>query len=335
MGLAVVTSRFCTIENPIPNAIDEYTDEFEHLVRESQYSDPLVIVERFRAGLTLSIATRIGASALRPKDDDLTVWVKLARMIYVNDLETAAFAIPFHPTTASVVFQLMSHHQKMKQTIVVPQLWTVAAALITPRRPRWERHLPESFKIAATPSKSSLEIPVELQCTESGVLRATSGLIDCGATDKFIDKDYAKSNGLVLRPLSRPIPVYNVDGTPNRLGTITEMADVVLKYKNHTERTMFAVTSLGKQTVLLGYSWLEKHNPEINWQTKEVKMSCCLRYDRKPNSVVLRLAVHRKWNAQPWPTFTEDLDSEDDCALDLDDEDDSDTNRDPSVELMH
>ncbi|ESK83771.1 reverse transcriptase-rnase h-integrase [Moniliophthora roreri MCA 2997] len=37
-----------------------------------------------------------------------------------------------------------------------------------------------------------------------------------------------------------------------------------------------------------------------------------------------------KWNAQPWHTFTEDLDSED-CALLLDDEDDSDTDRDPSV----
>ncbi|EEB92831.1 hypothetical protein MPER_08602, partial [Moniliophthora perniciosa FA553] len=109
-------------------------------------------------------------------------------------------------------------------------------------------------------------------------------------------------------------------GTPNRLGTITEMADVVLKYKDHTERTMFAVTSLGKQTVLLGYSWLEKHNPEINWQTKE---------EAKLRRAEARCA--HKWNAQPWPTFTEDLDSEDDCALDLDDEDDSDTDRDPSV----
>ncbi|ESK80668.1 pro-pol protein, partial [Moniliophthora roreri MCA 2997] len=126
-----------------------------------------------------------------------------------------------------------------------------------------------------TPSKNCLEIPIELQCTESGVLRATSGFVDCGATDKFIDKDYAKSNRFVLHPLICPIPVYNVNGSPNCLGTIPEMADVVLKYKDHTERTMFAVTSLGKQTVLLGYSWLEKHNPEINWQTKEVKMSHC------------------------------------------------------------
>uniref|UniRef100_A0A0W0F4H4 RNA-directed DNA polymerase n=1 Tax=Moniliophthora roreri TaxID=221103 RepID=A0A0W0F4H4_MONRR len=220
--------------------IDEYTDEFEHLIRESQYPDPLWIVEWFRAGLELSIATHIGESALCPEDDDLSI-------------------------------------------------------------------------------KNSLEIPVELQCTESSVLKATSGFVDCGATDKFIDKDYAKSNGFVLCPLSPPIPVYNVDGTPNCLGTITEMADVVLKYKDHTECTMFAVTSLGKQTVLLGYSWLEKHNPEINRQTKEeAKLRCA------------EACCACKWNAQPWPTFTEDLDSKD-CTLPLDDEDDSDTDRDSSV----
>jgi hypothetical protein len=26
---------------------------------------------------------------------------------------------------------------------------------------------------------------------------------------------------------------------------------------------------------MLGYNWLRNHNPEINWQTKDVKMSCC------------------------------------------------------------
>uniref|UniRef100_A0A0W0G173 Putative reverse transcriptase-rnase h-integrase n=1 Tax=Moniliophthora roreri TaxID=221103 RepID=A0A0W0G173_MONRR len=187
-----------------------------------------------------------------------------------------------------------------------------------PKLPCWEKCLQESFKIAVTPSKNCLEIPIELQCTESGVLRATSGFVDCGATDKFIDKDYAKSNRFVLHPLICPIPVYNVNGSPNCLGTIPEMADVVLKYKDHTERTMFAVTSLGKQTVLLGYSWLEKHNPEINWQTKE-------------EARLHHAEAHHahKWNAQLWPTFTEDLDSED-CAL-SDDEDDSDMDRDPSV----
>jgi hypothetical protein len=45
-----------------------------------------------------------------------------------------------------------------------------------------------------------------------------------------------------------------------------------LRYKGHAER---AVTLLGKQSMILSFTWLCKHNPESNWQTKEVWMSRC------------------------------------------------------------
>jgi hypothetical protein len=51
--------------------------------------------------------------------------------------------------------------------------------------------------------------------------------------------------------------------------------DVVLRYKDHSEQVQFAVTGLGKQDAILGYTWLKEHNPEVDWVTKEVKMSCC------------------------------------------------------------
>jgi hypothetical protein len=54
---------------------------------------------------------------------------------------------------------------------------------------------------------------------------------------------------------------------------IVEIADMILRYDGHSERTQFAVTRLGKQSMILGYNWLRNHNPEINWQTKDVKMS--------------------------------------------------------------
>jgi len=69
--------------------------------------------------------------------------------------------------------------------------------------------------------------------------------------------------------------VYNVDGSPNEAGQISEVVDVVLRYKTHSKRMLLAVSSLGKQNMILGYTWLKDHNPEVNWQTGEVQMNRC------------------------------------------------------------
>jgi hypothetical protein len=103
----------------------------------------------------------------------------------------------------------------------------------------------------------------------------TQALIDYGATGCFIDIEWAKLNNVPRLPLTNPIPVYNVDGTANDAGAITDIANVILRYENHSECTQLAVTRLGKQSLILGYNWLQNHNPEINWQTKDVKMSRC------------------------------------------------------------
>jgi hypothetical protein len=121
----------------------------------------------------------------------------------------------------------------------------------------------------------SLTVDVEIESTDTAVRRCTQALIDCGATGCFIDIEWAKLNNIPTCPLTNPIPVYNVDGTANDAGMITDITDVVLRYQNHSERTQLAVTRLGKQSMILGYNWLRNHNPEINWQTKEVKMSRC------------------------------------------------------------
>jgi len=69
--------------------------------------------------------------------------------------------------------------------------------------------------------------------------------------------------------------VYNVNGSPNEAGQISEVVDVVLCYKTHSERTLLAVSSLGRQNMILGYTWLKDHNLEVNWQTREVQMNRC------------------------------------------------------------
>jgi len=47
-------------------------------------------------------------------------------------------------------------------------------------------------------------------------------------------------------------------------------------YKGHVERMRMDVCNLGKTDVILGMLWLQVHNPDINWETGEVKMTRCL-----------------------------------------------------------
>jgi len=44
-------------------------------------------------------------------------------------------------------------------------------------------------------------------------------------------------------------------------------------YKDHIERMRIDMCDLEKTEVILGMPWLAIHNPEINWETGEVKMT--------------------------------------------------------------
>jgi hypothetical protein len=114
-----------------------------------------------------------------------------------------------------------------------------------------------------------------MQTTDTGEVVLTTALLDCGATSEFIHTDFMKHNCLTTKALNRPIPIYNVDGSPNEAGSISEVIKVMLRYREHSKRVTFAVTGLGKQDVILGLTWLCKHNPKVDWQSGEVKMSCC------------------------------------------------------------
>jgi hypothetical protein len=67
-----------------------------------------------------------------------------------------------------------------------------------------------------------------------------------------------------------------VDGSPNEARSISKVVELVLWYCDHSERATFVVTRLGKQDIILGLTWLYKHNPEVDWQSGEVKIESLL-----------------------------------------------------------
>jgi len=59
-------------------------------------------------------------------------------------------------------------------------------------------------------------------------------------------------------------------------GAITHQVECNMFFKGHVERVRIDVCNLEKTEVILGMSWLAAHNPEINWEKREVRMTCCL-----------------------------------------------------------
>jgi len=154
-----------------------------------------------------------------------------------------------------------------------PSISSVSAPL---RKPKWEKRLPKLLSISTLHMQgTSLLLPVKIGTTDTSKLHSVKALLDCRATGSLINRDFVRLREMNTRTLSRNIPVFNVDGSPNEAGQISEVVDVVLCYKTHSKRMLLAISGLEKQSLILGYDWLKNHNPKIDWEKGEVKMTCC------------------------------------------------------------
>ena len=116
---------------------------------------------------------------------------------------------------------------------------------------------------------------MELEKVDSHKGVSVKVLLDSGATGMFADRKFVEKNDFKLKKLDRPVKIRNVDGTGNSGGLVTHEIEVNVYYRGHVERIRLDVCSLERAEVILGMPWLAAHNPEINWETGEVKMMRC------------------------------------------------------------
>jgi hypothetical protein len=141
----------------------------------------------------------------------------------------------------------------------------------------------------------SLLVDVEIKSTDTAIKRCAQALIDCGAMGCFIDIEWAKLNNIPTHPLTKPILVNNVDGTANNAGTITDIADVILRYENHSEHTQLAVTCFGKQSLILGYNWCAIITRR---STGRQKMSKCLATHYNVQLAELKISATQRYGSR-------------------------------------
>ena len=102
-------------------------------------------------------------------------------------------------------------------------------------------------------------------------------LLDSGAHMCFISERKARSLWMHLEelPQDMQVLVMNADGTTNKVGPMKYSICVIVEYKGHRELIQFLVTETSNSNVVLGYNWLQHHNPSIDWLNGMVKLNRC------------------------------------------------------------
>jgi hypothetical protein len=123
-------------------------------------------------------------------------------------------------------------------------------------------------------------IVVKAQIVQKDQYINVSALQDSGAEANLINWKTVQCLRLPSIPLDKPIPVTNVDLTPNRQGPLTAYTRFTLRLPSEgdaycEERISLYITDTGPHDIILGTPWLKLHNPNIDWHNNAVSITCC------------------------------------------------------------
>lgn len=121
------------------------------------------------------------------------------------------------------------------------------------------------FSSVESPPRALTAIKVKHHDTTVGL----EVLIDSGADESLMDWDFAKKLNLKTDLLARPIEASALDGSLIfRVTHKTEPLTVIID--DHHELMCFHLYSSTQHSLILGFPWLRKHNPHIDWSTGRV-----------------------------------------------------------------
>ena len=182
-----------------------------------------------------------------------------------------------HVTSLKGASSIKKRGVDKQSTCLIPRsklFKTIRKVIIALKFIRGCKHFQRYFVRTLRP-KQELMVKVGLKTLDTQRQMDENALLDCGATGLFMDTKWAKGNFISMTELEYPILVYNVDGSRNSVGSITHKATLIMIHKGHREKVTFEICDLGKVNLIIGYTWLKKHNPEIDWNTREIEFTRC------------------------------------------------------------
>lgn len=120
-------------------------------------------------------------------------------------------------------------------------------------------------------------------------------LIDSGADNNFISSTFVTHHGLPIAMLSSPINLQLADGSVSTISHST--VALTLQIGQHLETITFLITDLSRSAIL-GYPWLSKHNPTIDWSSKSLLFN-------PSSSIAISHIESAKFSELVYPNFSE------------------------------
>ena len=132
----------------------------------------------------------------------------------------------------------------------------------------------DRFLLGALITITFFKIPVILWVYGKKV--QTKALVDLEATMNFVNSVVMENNNLVTCKLANLYHIINADGTPNKVGQITKYVQAYVEIELYKTIQHLFITNLGNKKMMIGYSYLYKHNPNIDWQKGQWEFTRCL-----------------------------------------------------------
>ena len=104
--------------------------------------------------------------------------------------------------------------------------------------------------------------------TKNGKKLEVKALVNSGCTHIGIDEQLVKDKKIPTKHINFSFKVFNADSTKN--GEVTKVTPLEIEINGHIEQLEAVVTDLNRTDMFLGYDWLVKHNPEVNWKNSTI-----------------------------------------------------------------
>jgi hypothetical protein len=102
--------------------------------------------------------------------------------------------------------------------------------------------------------------------------RTTVALLDTGAMQSYMSTTFIKQTRVQTRNKQNPYELWNAGGGKvAKEGISKETVPIRIAIQQHNEEASFDVLEMATHDIILGMPWLKKHNPVVDWVTKQLR----------------------------------------------------------------